>query len=469
MKTVAALAVCLLAGVVAHAAQPAPAGEPAARDFVSSMPISVQGAEGLFVATLPLAVYAGSARRDLGDLRVFNGAGETVPYALLSPPTAAREKSAPVKVPIFPLWAPAGVEAGAISVRIEQGNTGAVVGVRGAEKTAGKPRLAGYIADISAIKKPIQAIIIDWKTDAGGKQNTETQGAGFSGQIDVEASDDFAHWRSRAAAAPLLTLQHQGESLALNRVEIPRVEAKYLRLSWPASQATPVFQQVQIEAVDAAIDTPRTWNGANGAPAANGEFSFDLGATAPFDRWRIELPNANTVATVKLLTRTRAEDPWLAVMSPTVYRMTRGGKEFVSPDIDTAAMPQRYWLLRLDPRTSIGPGVPRLSAGFLPQKIVFAARGAAPFTLAYGAPKVQSAAIPLPTLVPGYRDDQPLQAAAASFGDAQTQTVAAQAPWWMNWRAYDWKQITLWSVLVLGVTLLGWMALRLGSQIKPGE
>jgi Protein of unknown function (DUF3999) len=399
---------------------------------------------------------------------VFNGAGEPVPYALLSPPTAAREKSVPVKVPIFPLWAPAGVAAGAISVRIEQGDKGAVVGVRGAEKTAGKPRLAGYIVDISALKQPIQAIIIDWKSDAGA-QNSEPPGAGFSGQIDVEASDDFAHWSSRAVAAPLLTLQHEGESLALNHVEITRVEAKYLRLSWLASQATPVFQQVRVEAVGAAIDTPRTWTSATGVAAANGEFSFDLGATAPFDRWRIALPNANTVATVKLLTRTRSEDPWLAVMSPTVYRMTRGGKELVSPDIDTSAIPQRYWLLRLDPRTSIGQGAPKLAAGFLPQKIVFAARGAAPFALAYGAAQVQSAAIPIATLVPGYRDDQPLQAANASFGEAQTQTGTAQTASWMNWRAYDWKQITLWSVLVLGVALLAWMALRLGSQIKPKE
>jgi hypothetical protein len=445
----------------ARAAGPAAIDEPALKDFSGSIPIAIQGGESFHAAELPLPVYAGSERRDLGDLRVFNGAGETVPYALVSPPASGSEKSPPAQVPLFPLWAQAGREAGALSVRVEQNDRGAIVTVHGAEKSKQQPRLAGYLVDVSALNKPLQAIDIDWGTGTSESQE-------FTGQITVEAGDDFAHWTTAAAAAPLLSLQHEGHALTLNRVELPRLAAKYLRLSWPAAQATPKFSKIMVEAVDSAVDAPRTWTSAAGQNDKKGEYGFDLKAHAPFDRLRIELPNPNTVATVQLLARSRIEEPWHAVASPTIYRLTRGGKDFVSPDLAVPIVAERFWLMRLDPRTSIGQGVPRLSAGFVPQTIVFAARGAPPFVLAYGAPTATSAAIPISALVPGYREDRPLDAAAATFGEAQRQaTAASRPPSWMDWRAYDWKQIALWSVLVAGVALLGWMALRLGKQIQP--
>jgi hypothetical protein len=289
------LAVCLLAATTFAAP-----GEIARKDFAYVMPVTTQGNEGLASATLPLAVYTGSERRDLGDIRVYNSAGDSLPYALLSPPASAPQPSVPVKVPIFPLWAQPGVEAGALSVRIEQGARGAIVGVKGAEKTRTQPRLAGYIVDMSALKKPIQAIVIDWKpaAKAGGAQ-------GFSGEIGVESSDDLGRWISRARGAPLVTLQHDGDSLTLNRVEIPAAEAKYLRLSWPAAQDTPEFTQVRVETAIASIETPRVFTTAVGAIGAKaGEYQFDVKAAAPFDRLRVTLPNANTVANVQLLART---------------------------------------------------------------------------------------------------------------------------------------------------------------------
>jgi hypothetical protein len=468
MRIIAAAA-CLMLLTAGRAAQPAPADPPSRGDFRAGIPITVKGSEGLFAASLPLAVYAGSERRDLGDLRVFNSAGEIVPYSLLSPAATATEKSAPAKAPIFPLWARQGTEAGAISVRIEQGDKGAIVGVHGAEKSAKQARLAGYIVDVSGVKKPLQALVIDWRQPQNKDDAQDKNAKGFSGEVDVESSDDFAHWTNRVNAAPLLMLQHEGESLNLNRVELPRVAAKYLRLSWPAAQITPDFTQVRVEAVDTAVETPRVWATASGQSGAKtGEYAFDLGAHAPFDRLRISLPNANTVANLQLLAREKADDPWRSMMFATVYRLTRAGKDFLNPDLDIGTSPERYWLLRADQRTPIGAGAPKLSAGFIPQKIVFAARGSGPFTLAYGAAGVASAAIPISTLVPGYNDEQPLQAESAVFGEPQAQTGARPSTaTWLDWRAYDWKRIALWSVLALGVVLLGWMALRLGNEIKP--
>jgi hypothetical protein len=71
--------------------------------------------------------------------------------------------------------------------------------------------------------------------------------------------------------------------------------------------------------------------------------------------------------------------------------------------------------------------------------------------------------------VPEYREDQPLAAADAGFGEAVAQTVEPARSGWLDWRTYNWKQISLWGVLVAGVALLAWMALRLGKQVKTGN
>ena len=65
---------------------------------------------------------------------------------------------------------------------------------------------------------------------------------------------------------------------------------------------------------------------------------------------------------------------------------------------------ERFWLLRVDQRGGgLGTSTPTLYAGWVPQKIVFAARGNAPFQIAYGSPRASPAAYSVETLVPGWR------------------------------------------------------------------
>jgi len=451
MRIIATLFLTASAAFAANAADLRPG------DFASTMPMEVTSADGLHVATLPFSFFAGSQRRDLGDVRVFNGVGETVPYSLLTPRTAEREKSAALPARVFPLWAQPGAEASELSVRIDQSATGAITVIRGAEKSRKQARLAGYLVDTSAIKKPMQAIAIEWANDAQG----------FAGRVDVASSDDLSRWNCCIASGSLIALQHEGQTLKLNRVELPRVTAKYLRLSWPASQTTPAFVEVWVEQVESVLDAPRTWHTVIAeAGTKAGEYAFKMNAYAPIDRLRVSLPNPNTVATVKLLARSKDDDPWHMVAAPTVYRLTRSGQDFVSPDIEISPTPERSWLLRLDPRTSIGQGMPKLTAGFIPRKIVFAARGAKPFELAYGNPKVASSSIPIATLVPEYHEDKPLEAASATLGEPRSQEIrTGLLSRWLDLNPGDWQKIALWSVLAAGVAILGWMAFRLGRTI----
>ena len=64
------------------------------QDFASGMTVVVSREAPVYRVTVPLAVYQGTVREDLGDLRVFNAQGEAVPYSLshyAPPPRASAE------------------------------------------------------------------------------------------------------------------------------------------------------------------------------------------------------------------------------------------------------------------------------------------------------------------------------------------------------------------------------------------
>jgi hypothetical protein len=53
--------------------------------FAFGMPVVIPADAAAYRVSLPIGVYQGVAREDLGDIRVFNARGEVVPYALSRP------------------------------------------------------------------------------------------------------------------------------------------------------------------------------------------------------------------------------------------------------------------------------------------------------------------------------------------------------------------------------------------------
>jgi hypothetical protein len=155
------------------------------------------------------------------------------------------------------------------------------------------------------------------------------------------------------------------------------------------------------------------------------------------------------------------------VTSAVVYRLRHDGQEVTSPEIAVRGGGERYWLLRVDQRGGgVGAGMPVLNIGWVPQKLVFAARGAGPFQLAYGSREAKTASYPIHALIPGYKTDSELKVKAAALGEQVTLAGPARlrAP-------LDYRKWALWATLILGVSVLGWMAYRLSRQIaepRPG-
>jgi hypothetical protein len=92
---------------------------------------------------------------------------------------------------------------------------------------------------------------------------------------------------------------------------------------------------------------------------------------------------------------------------------------------------------------------------------VFAARGGAPFTLAYGDKAAKPGALPAASVMPRRADGELPPVKLAGLGPiAQTRKPAVSL-----FEHEDAKKWLLWFALLAGVLVLTWMALRLLREL----
>src|SRR3954464_15910819 len=96
---------CWLALMLVTAAASAQSPPVTPESFAHRSRLELGGGGPFHQLTLPLAVYQGAQRDDLGDLRVFNGQGEAVPHALLRSEPALTPQMKETTVPVFPIVA----------------------------------------------------------------------------------------------------------------------------------------------------------------------------------------------------------------------------------------------------------------------------------------------------------------------------------------------------------------------------
>ncbi|WP_293932635.1 DUF3999 domain-containing protein [Iodobacter sp.] len=378
---------------------------------------------------LPISVYQFTQDANLGDLRVFNAAGEVVPYAFITPTTTTQSTQTALR--FFP-YATAEHER-QISVHIHSD------GQLSAQSSSSSSQ-SSYIVDASQIQGRFETLALNW------------QESNYQSQLKLAASDDLKSWQALGNTA-LVQLDYQGQTLKQAKIDLAGVKAKYLRLS-PETPLTLTQALLQSSTQDTPI-TNRIWlTPVVATHPQQGEYLFDLGLHAPIDRLQLALPQLNTVAEVSLASRASPQDSWQNIQNMIVYRLASNE----SPSIETRPNNHRYWRLEVKQNGGgLGQGMPKLTAGWLPQQIAFAARGEAPFTLTFGNIQIQNAAMQATDLIIGK------QIASATAG-ALLNKAAAIRPIASTPSAA--KTYALWAALVLAVTVLGTMAWKLLRQTQ---
>jgi hypothetical protein len=420
-------------------------------DFAYRMQVQGNGKAAAYRLTLPVEVYK-IAHPDLADIRVFNGSGEPVPFAIEFPEQNTEAAGAARTLPVFALQDDSVAALEALRVTIESGSHAINVNTSG--QSAPKDRIRAYLVDARSTddsKTPLSALELQWPEDA----------ADFAGRITVEASDNLSDWRGITTAAPVANLHSASERLVERRVELSGTRAKYLRLTWVGSPPPFALTAVQAEPSKHSVDPRHASVTVTGTPvtSAPGEFEFDVQVRAPVERVNLRLPEINTVVEVELLSRVRASDPWRPIRRTGLYRLKSDGDELRNGPITVGFDSDRYWLARADRKGGgLGSGAPQLVVEWVPHDVVFVARGAAPFYVSYGSGSAESTAVSLAAI------PKTLPIAPATLG--RPQKMGGEARLAPGSAPFAWKTPLLWSVLLVAAALLAWMALRLFREFR---
>lgn len=428
-------------------------------DFAYGQPVITPEPATAYRVALPLEFYRSSARPDLGDVRVFNARGEVVPFSLQRPSLETLQSLPAVKLPLFPLTGDKSASPDAIRVTIESGHGAINVETQGGAQA--QQAIASYILDARAIDRPLAALTLDWPADA----------AEFAGRLRIETSEDLSSWSFVSSGAAVANLGTDANRLIERRVEFSPVRARYWRLTWVDRSAPFALTGAQGEPAQDRVELARATLtlSAQVDARAPGDFVFDTAAGLPVDRIAVELPETNTVVQAQILSRDQPAHAWREVTRRGFYRLTSANAEIASGWVPIGMNTDRYWLVRID-RTGagMGSGAPKLTLGWMPHELIFLARGAGPFKLAYGSAVATSGGVALDALLPGltiggdatYR----VKVIAATLGPQMSlggEARRSPAP-----PPIPWKLIALWSSLALGVVVLAFMALRLSREAR---
>jgi hypothetical protein len=447
--------------------QPALASE-TPEDYAVQAQLQLSGEGPWYRLELPMSLQLAAQYGDLRDLRVFNAAGQMQAYALQSGRQQYQETRRELDLPRFPLYGkavPLAQTDGRLRIRMDA--AGALVEVTaepGTPAPADQP-LRGWLLDASAAQGELERLILDWSAGQEGFQ-----------RFSIEASDDLQNWRGWGAGQ-LARMAFDGAQVEQNEVPLHGRSARYLRLLWEAGEPPAQLNRVRLISLSShSLPVPMIWTSAM-PPVWHGrnEYRWELPVNLPLDRARVELNEVGILAPVVLSGRLESSKPWRQQTHGLLYRLDQQGEERIQNELALHGQPLRYLQLTVDPRGGGLGEAPRLAVGLHATQVIFLARGEGPYRIAIGRAGANSAALPVTTLVPGYREER-----LAQLGVAQT-VIAADAsgnqpPHALNADGADEsvrpasdnsKRYGLWAVLILGVLLLAGMSLSLLR--KPGD
>ncbi|WP_223457829.1 MULTISPECIES: DUF3999 domain-containing protein [unclassified Pseudomonas] len=421
-------------------------------DFTTQVPLSVTGEGPWYRLELPLNVQLNARQADLRDLRVFNAVGDVQAYALARQSAQSSEARTLSEVKWFPLYSSVDTTEAAPGVRVQSSANGTLVEVQpSSQLEAGEEELRGWLLDASAIKAPLQQLILDWTSERDGFQ-----------RFTVEASDDLQHWQFWGEGQ-VARLTFSDERVEQHEIGLPGQSARYLRLLWITPHSAPTLTSAQLQSASTrSLPLPLVWSQAlTGSSTKAGEYTWQLPMGLNVERVQVELSQPNSLAPVSLAGRRDSSLPWQPLSSGLLYRLTQNGEDVVQNELQLSGQIVQQLKLTVDERGGgLGDQAPTLKFAVRATQLVFLARGPGPYTLVVGNATAKAANLPLSTLIPDY---SPAKLATLGRAMVDVGAVVSNASTEKTLATTDtqWKKFGLWAVLLLSVLFLAAMAFSL--------
>ncbi|MGF6090937.1 DUF3999 domain-containing protein [Pseudomonas sp. 18173] len=441
-----------LLGIVAMGVVVLAVAQEKTADFTTQVPLAVAGEGPWYRLELPLSVQLNARQADLSDVRVFNAVGDVQAYALAREAAQSSETRTLNEVKWFPLYSSVDATETAPSVRVQSNTNGTLIEVQpSSQLEAGEEELRGWLLDASAIKAPLQQLIIDWTSERDGFQ-----------RFTLEASDDLQHWQSWGEGQ-VARLTFSDERVEQHEVSLPGQPARYLRLLWITPHSAPTLTSAQLQSASTrSLPLPLVWSQAlAGSSVKAGEYTWQLPMGLNVERVQVELSQPNSLAPVSLSGRRDSSLPWQPMSSGLLYRLAQNGQDVVQNELQLSGQIVQQLKLSVDERGGgLGDQAPTLKFAVRATQLVFLARGPGPYTLAVGSSTAKAANLPLSTLIPDY---SPAKLATLGRAMVDVGAVASKPSTGTTTAPIDtsWKKFGLWAVLLLCVVFLVAMAFSL--------
>lgn len=453
MTRAACHATTLLALTLLPALALAAALQPA--DFATGRVLHVEGNAPFYRVTPPSDLYTSTAYPDLRDLRVFNGLGEALPFALVQPPGTPR-LAQNVSLRSFKLVShPAqsdtpGIELIAPGVRLQ-------VAQAGSKTTAAEYLLTAHISK----DRPAPSLIglhLEW--EAGGN---------WQQRVRVEGSHDLKYWTPVAQDHPIMDLQNGAQRFVQADIAFGyAADFPYWRLRFDQGEA-PSLREVSAQLATERTPAPPVSIAARlirSGQNSDGSALYELPAAVKISALRILPMQPNSVLPMRIETRADEKSTWQPWASTVAYRLASAQGERQSAPAQGPAVVARE--LRLIP---VGPGwgglAPTVQAEREALELVFNARGSGPWLLAWGSRAATDASLPLDTLQTGKQADdidalpQAFVGTVETLGGAERLTSLAPAE-----KAQRWRTTLLWVALIAGAAALARLAFSVWKQSR---
>ncbi len=440
-------------------------------DFAAGYYLEVDQTSAFSFLELPEDVYRSVQSPTLGDMRIFNGAGEVVPHEfrqVKTEPTALRDKKT---LPFFPLFKASTVsDSTELSLQVSRDMAGAVVNIKPAPAMAAdEQKITGYLLDLSGLKQTVSELEFFWHKEADSSFFT----------VHIAQSGDLVHWSPLVHRATLADLQFAGEQIARRTVSLPRPSMKYLKLTWQESGQ--LLRLTGVSSYSEMIQARRKHHwvslGDGVAQEKDDRLLIDFSTTyqLPTSSVHIRFPETNSLAHLAIQSQPETGAEWRTRCEQVFYNLIFAGTSIENEPCHFPVTADPRWRVVVQQDGAglrTGHGQLTLQLGWPSRELVFVGRGAPPYLLAFGSGKLaqrgkqpsqsqgmllQTTAIQSPSPV---INRAKIGKRIVLGGDAALHRPATSPPW---------KKWLLWTVLFLGVGLLAIMVRALSKEMIKAE
>lgn len=240
-------------------------------------------------------------------------------------------------------------------------------------------------------------------------------------------------------------------------------------MAWPENAGPLNLTDVFAKFAENKKAPSRRWYSVSGTSAIDkGKkvYLFETEKNIPVDRINVQLMEKNSLIQATLKSRPDKEREWKIKARGFFYNLNVNSIVLENDVISLPPTTDGYWMLETASESGgIGEKAPLLEFGWLPHRLVFLARGTAPFKLAYGSANILPPKYTVNNLL--NKIDEKQRATIIKTAEVDTKLVlGGESRLQPSPPGIPWKQYLLWGVLVAGVLIWAFMAWGLYRQMN---